>query len=215
MRRVICYNQGEYTQYSFLAGELHKTLKDFWRESPSDVDNLHKLCDKLMSFLNGNLHRVSQKNFQFIKECFSDRHEVAPRICIKANFQKDGKDGEDYIVQLIRDKKVNYLSQYRLESNSGFLYVKDSGIYFLCNEIPKKSATEEYYNARINTKLAQAYYKQRNQDPTTLSDKQGFTFDESWIKCWNPPILGSDVPFLRYAKGRKVSSPTHRRRLMP
>jgi hypothetical protein len=91
IRRVICYNQGEYAQYNFLAGELHKRVKDSLRESPGDIEDLRKLCDQLEDFLNRNLYRVSQENFEFIKEYFCNRHNVEPRICIKGNYKRDGK----------------------------------------------------------------------------------------------------------------------------
>lgn len=111
MRRVICYNQGEYVQYNFLAGELHKRVKDSLRESPADTENLHKLCNQLEDFLNRNLNRVSHQNFEFIKEYFGGRHDVEPRICLKGNYEIDGKH---YVVQVVRDKKVNYSSEYPL-----------------------------------------------------------------------------------------------------
>jgi hypothetical protein len=186
MRRVICYNQGEHAQYNFLAGELHKTLKDSLRESPGDVGNLRKHCDQLQDFLNSNLHRVSLENFEFIKEYFGGRHDIEPRprLCIKGNYKKDGKY---YVVQLIRDKKVNYPSEYPLEDNSGFLYVKNHGQYFICNNIPERIGTGKYHNARIDTELARAYYEKRSREPTTSSDKQSFQFDELWVKCWETP----------------------------
>lgn len=180
MRRVICYNQGEYAQYNFLAAERHKALKESWRKSPNDAKDLHERCDELVSFLNTHLHDVSQKNFAFIKEYFSGRDPVEPRICIKGNFRHNERD---YIVPLIRDKKVNYLSEYPLESNRGFLFVKNNGTHFRSDDIPKDIAEGKYHNARINNELATDYYKKRNQDPA-LSD-------ESWIKCWDPPTRDS------------------------
>lgn len=191
MRRVICYNQGELAQYNFLAGELHKEVKDSLRKFREDVENLRKHCDQLQDFLNSNLHRVSLKNFEFIKECFGGRHDIEPRVCTKGNYKKGGKY---YIVQLIRDKKVNYRSEYPLEDNSGFLYVKNHGRYFICNDIPKSIGTGEYHNVRINTELAQAYYEKRSREPTASDEKQGFQFDTLWVGCWKPPEHGTLDP---------------------
>lgn len=179
IRRVICFNQGEYAQYNFLAAERHKALKESWRKS-HNAKALLGHCDELVSFLNTHLNRISQGNFAFIKEYFGGRHPVEPRICIKGNFRHNGRD---YIVPLIRDKEVSYLSEYPLESNYGFIFVKNNGTHFRSDDIPKDIAEGTYHNARINHELATAYYKQRNQDPT-LSD-------ESWAKCWDPPTRHS------------------------
>ncbi len=181
MREVICYNQGEYTQYSFLAGELHKRLKDSLREFPTDIEMLRRLCDQLEDFLRRNLTRVSQKNFKYIKAYFRRNHTgTEPRVCIKGNYEKDSKN---YIVQVIRDRKVPYWSAYPLEDNSGFIDVGNS-LYSLCNDIPKQVATDKYRNARIDPELAREYYKERSLEPPTSRDKQDFQYDEAWIKCW-------------------------------
>lgn len=183
LREVICYNQGEYIQYSFLAGECHKTLKDAFRESPTHIDTLRQLCGKLEGFLNKQLYYVSLQNFRFLKAYFRDPHDKEPRICIKGNYKKGATD---HIVQLIRDKKVNYQSDYPLEDNSGFVFVKNHGRYFKCDDIPKSIVTDGYRNARIDTNLARAYYEQ-NAASADLSDNHGLHFDESWVKCWAPP----------------------------
>jgi len=190
MREVICYNQGEYFQYNLLAGELHKTLKDALRESPTNVEKLRGLCAQLEEFLNKKLYYVSLQNFRFIKTYFRGRHDKEPRICIKGNYKKGGAD---HIVQLIREKKVNYPSEYPLEDNSGFLYVKNHGRYFKCDDIPKSIVDDDYRNARIDTTLARAYYEHRNAASAKSSD-QGFQFDQSWVKCWKPPQDDRDPP---------------------
>jgi hypothetical protein len=190
MRRVICYNQGEYAQYNFLAGELHKRAKDFLRDSPRDVKGLRKRFDQLERFLNRNLGRISQKNFKYIRQYFSGRHDVEPRICIKANYERGGRQ---YIVQVIRDKPVNYSPDDPLDDDSGFLSVRDNGRYFSCPNIPEDIATDKYHNARIDTKLAQAYYKDKSARPIASNDGPGFQFDESWIKCWRRPAHIADT----------------------
>lgn len=102
IREVVCYNQGEYVQYNFEAGERHKTLKDALRESPKDVEKLRGLCGQLEKFLNRKLYGISLRNFRFIKTYFRGRHEKAPRLCIKGHHTEGDKD---QIVQLIREKK--------------------------------------------------------------------------------------------------------------
>ncbi|MDQ3774977.1 MAG: hypothetical protein M3461_11755 [Pseudomonadota bacterium] len=191
MREVICYNQGEYVQYNFLAGELHKTLKDALRESPTPVARLHELCGQLEEFLNKKLYHVSLQNFRFIKSYFRSRHDKEPRLCIKGHYIKGE---EDQIVQLVREKKVNYRSEYPLKENSGFLFVKAHGRYFLCNDIPKSITNDEYRNARIDDALARAYYEHKNTASAKSSENHGYQYDESWVRCWIPPQNDRDPP---------------------
>lgn len=189
MREVICYNQGDYIQYNFLAGESHKTLKDASRESPPNVQKLRELCVQLEEFLNKRLYGVSLQNFRFIKAYFRGRDSKEPRICIKGH-HKEG--ATDHVVQLIRDKKVSYLSDYPLKDNSGFLFVKNHGRYFKCDDIPKSIVTDGYHNARIDTNLACAYYEQTNVASARPNDNHASQFDTSWVKCWKSPQSGSD-----------------------
>lgn len=186
LREVICYNQGEFIQYNFRAGELHKTLKDTWRDSPQNLTTLHTLCDDLEKFLYTNLKRISQDNFEYIKQYFGDRHVISPRVCTKVNFDKDG---EQKIVPLFRDTDVNYLSEHLLWEDSGFLFVQEHGNVFFSPNIPERVANGEYVNARIDHKKAKAYWKQKGkelkreaQEPTD-SGKE-FQSDEEWVKCW-------------------------------
>lgn len=153
------------------------------RESPTNVDKLRELCGQLEGFLNKKLYYVSLQNFRFIKTYFRGRRDKEPRICIKGNYKK----GEtDHIVQLIREKKVNYRSEYPLEDNSGFLFVKNHGHYFKCDDIPKSIVNDGYRNARIDTKLARAYYEHKTAALAKSSDNHGFQFDQLWVKCWKP-----------------------------
>lgn len=181
IREVICYNQGAYVQYTFLAGEHHKRLKDALHESPTDIDALRKLCSELEGFLNKQLYGVSLQNFRFIKAYFRGYpHDREPRLCIKGHY----KEGElDYIVPLVREKRVSYRSKYALESNSGFLYVNTHGRHFKCDDIPESIVADDYRNARINTSLARAYHA----EPATSSEDHSFQFDQAWINCWDSP----------------------------
>lgn len=180
MRRVICYNQGEYAQYNFLAAELHKAL----RISPNDVATRQVHCELLEASLDTNLERVAQRNFQFITEYFLGRHEISPRVCIKANYNEGTRT---YIVQVVRSNKVNYLSECPVEENSGFQFVKRHGLHFLHNNIPEGVATGTYENARIDVRKARAYWQTRKQQPTTISHDTGFAWDEEWVNCWETP----------------------------
>lgn len=180
MQEVICYNQGEYAQYQFLAGELHKVL----RTSSGDVTVLCAHCDRLENFLNRNLESVAQRNFAFFTNYFRGRHTIDPRACIKANFRRDGKA---YIAEIARSRKVNYSSPHLLDDTSGFEFVKKRGLSFGCNNIPKGIANGSYENDRIDFDLAKTYWEEKKDKESTTSYDKDFQWDEAWIKCWRVP----------------------------
>lgn len=181
MQEVVCYNQGEYVQYQFLAGEFHKAL----RKSPRNAAVLCENCARLENFLNRNLECVAQRNFEhIITNYFHGRHDIDPRVCIKAN---SVKNGDSYILPVVRNKKVNYSSEYPINDNTGFKFVKKRGKYFLCNEIPESIVNGGYENERIDFDLARAYWEERKRQEQITSRDKDFQWDEAWIKCWKIP----------------------------
>lgn len=90
-------------------------------------------------------------------------------------------------MQLIRDHKVNYQSDYPLADNSGFVFVAEHGRYFKCDDIPKYIASGDYHNARIHDTLAQTYYEHKVMASATSSNNQALQVDEAWVKCWKSP----------------------------
>lgn len=182
IREVICYNQGLFAQYNFLAAELHRSLKDYMRNCKEfdshSINELRELFNSLANYLNRNLEIISRKNFTYIKQYFKNRHSVEPRTCIKAGLQKNG---EQYIVELFRDTKINYLTEYPISANTGFQYVNSYGRGFFLNNIPKAIASNEYVNARINHQRAKKYWEKMINGSSSIDD------GTEWRNCWENP----------------------------
>ena len=151
-REIVCYNQGELAQYFLIASMLHRNLKEKITSSEYDLALIKSSKEVLVDYLNRNLKRICEYNFERLKKYFKPRHDVTPRICVKATYKNN-------IVELFRDSAVGYYSSYSIESNTGFKFVRDEGKYYLNNNIPKSYFGGEYINPRLNSDIS-AYSKQ-------------------------------------------------------
>lgn len=178
IKQAACYNQGELAQYSYLASIFHRSLKEQYQKDCSDKKRILFLLNNLTEYLNRNLKRISTKNFEFLQQYFDGRSEVGPRICLKGEYKGN-------IVEIFRECKVNYIAEYKVDSNTGFKYVRDNGKYFLFNDIPSKAKKREYINPRLDPKRAFQY----STKPflSQLWAKGKHSSDDEWVNCWVSP----------------------------
>lgn len=178
----VCYNQGEYSQFSFFASILHKALKEAFNES-AEVERLKELRLSLYEFLNRNFSRISYHNFSLIADCYKSSKEKMfsplPRICVKACH--NGK-----IIDLVRSDGRVRGSEDRIESNTGFSQVNGTGRYFLCNDIPDSVRSGLYINPRINIECAKKYKKIYNDilEKIHIGNLFKNKYDVEWANCW-------------------------------
>lgn len=171
LKDVICYNQGELAQYSFLAGEKHKKIKEELRNSLIDKVKLSEYCKELNRFLDTQLENVCKRNFEFLRDYFNGRSKIIPRFCIKAHHK-------DLIVDIFRNNRKYDIVSYKIEANTGVFNVYRSGCCYFCNDIPSEVKIGRYFNPRLNTVRASAYVL-----PTEESKND--TIDKDWVRCWN------------------------------
>ncbi len=174
-----CYHQGEFIQYTFLAGEYHKSLKmELYKKERkhSDIKARH---DDLIDYLNEKLGDIVTKSFELIQRFYSGRHLKAPRICIKVNFDSE----KEIITELFREQKVKYISDCSVNENKGFQYIKENGKYFLCQDIPSETKKGEYFNPRL-VKEAVSNYEPLNIVKKCFRTKSKIYIDEAWVNCW-------------------------------
>jgi hypothetical protein len=181
LRRAICYNQGEFAQYAFLAAELHKALKSRLYSRTRDKTAVQESLTALNDYLNRNLRRVCCKNFEFLLSHFRARDRTQPRVCIKASH---AVADTEHIVAIFRNTQANYSSDCGVEGNTAFKYIYDTGRYYLCNDIPKDAKAKQYVNPRLNLASVELY-KLPNRMTRLLSLDKGV--DEKWKKCWQNP----------------------------
>jgi len=173
LKEVVCYNQGELAQYTYLAGEKHKEMKmEILKESPNK-ENLKVFKEELEKHLNVEFEKVVKKNFEYIKEYFSKRSKMEPRVCIKVS--EDSK-----VIDLFREEDQLYIAEYEIQENKGFSYVHETGKYYFCNNIPSELKARRYYNPRLDEHEALKY---KQSKLSWLYQKIGRE-DTKWIDCW-------------------------------
>ena len=175
IKQAVCYNQGELAQYSYLASIFHRSLKEQYQKDPSDKKRISFLLNNLTEYLNRNLKRISTMNFELLQLYFHGRSEAGPRICLKGEYGGN-------IVEIFRESKVNYVTEYEVDSNTGFKDVRDTGKYFFCNDIPLKAKIGEYINPRLDAKKVSQYSARPFLNLLRLKGKP--SSDNDWLDCW-------------------------------
>jgi len=185
IRNAAYLNQGELSQYSYLASILHRNLKGELAAQPVDKEKIENSLEALINYLNRNLNRVSEENFKILHQYFNKRSRYKPRICIKANYGAN-------IVELFRDQDVDYIAEYPIDTNTGFQYVHKNGTFYLCNNIPEKANLDQYNNPRLDNDKVKTY----QLDLVNKFTSSGH--DNNWISCWRYSDHTSPSPYSAY-----------------
>ncbi len=169
LQNAICYNQGRMAQYSYLAGEGHKKLKEAFC-SKEDVQTLAERKKELLSLLSYDLDDILAENFKYLKMGFNSKRYVDPldvRICVKVCHDRNIHD-------YFRDG-LNIHINYELEKNTGFHEVYKHGKSYWCNNLPRAVVKEGYKNPRLDHDKAVRY--RRGFGSLTKEDR-------NWMDCW-------------------------------
>lgn len=174
MQKATSFNQAHLVQYQYVSAEKHKRLKEEINGRSRSIETIKALANELLNFSNKAFHEVTLKNFEFLNAYFAMKGPVSPRICLKGNFRV----GEaDTIVSIFRDRPVKYVSDTEIEKNTGFHAIRDSGSYFLENDIPRSVLEGRYVNPRINAVEIRRRFKK--------ADKRSMTqLDNDWHSFW-------------------------------
>lgn len=188
-RRVVCLNQGAYIEFSYLAHERHRELRELCERlrqiTPSgSLSNSTELLERtksLLSFVDLRFKSVALQNFELIREHYYGRSEVMPRVCIKGNWERHPRR-QKTVAPIIRDdgSTANDLT-YLTDDNTGFKEVIDEGRYYNNPDIARAALLRRYRNPRLN-ELALAKLRGR-LDLSSIESGRGLKADE-WLKCW-------------------------------
>lgn len=180
LNQAICYNQGAYTQYAYLAGEKHKEMKEEFNKQDRDNDKLKEYRDKLEKHLYDEMIKAFRSNFKYIKDYFSERRKLEPRVCIKL-YEKNAEIDEKEIVDFLRDIPLPQSPNYSIESNTGFFEVYKTGKSFKRNNIPYEVIQNRYGNPRLDDRKASRYKLSPFEQYKVHKLQKN---DEKWINCW-------------------------------
>ena len=170
IRKAVCFNQGEYLQYTFLTAEKHRTLKDAFYDSPDNLPKLTPLFKELTNYVNRHFYKDVHENFKLLHAYFHKRGGKMPRICLKGNFKVSN---QEKIVSVFRDRIVSYNSDTEVAKNYGFQYIYNTGTYYIENNIPKAVMKDRYTNPRLDNALVKELMSKSGNAPAKL-----------WRDCW-------------------------------
>jgi hypothetical protein len=147
IRNSTSYNHSKLVQYYYLTSQKHKDLKDAFYKKSRDPRSIALLLERLLNYSNRELFSAVTKNFSYLRTFFRHRAGSAPRISLKGNYFIDA---ENTVVSIFRDHFASYLSDTAIEHNTGFYSIKNSGRYFLENDIPAAAIFRSYVNPRLD-----------------------------------------------------------------
>lgn len=176
LQRASSYNQSFTLQSSYLTAEKHKELKASLRSRAGDA-KIRRLSTQLLNNLNQCLYEAATMNFKFLHSYFALTGRASPRICLKGNFRADDSD---LVVSIFRDHEAGYTSNVNIEQNTGFAHIKNTGRYFLENNIPQAVLSRGYVNPRLNIDEIKSQFKRATaKNASALSRKwRDFWLDE-------------------------------------
>jgi hypothetical protein len=178
MAKAICLNQGQYLQYTFLAADRHRKLKEEVSKANINLRIVDENARELVNFMNQTFYDVAQENFELLHAYFSKRSRLKPRICLKGNFRIGTSDR---VVTVFRDSPVNYSSNVEIDGNSGFAHVQKTGTYFLENDLALAASKGTYLNPRLDSDLVKKKIRKGKIDSST------------WLSCWTDTHSVSDA----------------------
>lgn len=170
-KSTVCYHQGEYAQFQFLASELHKTVRL--------MNDQEALC-ALDDYFNARIKHTAKKSFSILRDYYKARHITLPRICLKGT---ETRGTDKYVVTVFRDDEVLYSSDVPLKKNSAFAHIDSTGRFYRVNNIPQQIVDGTYVNARIDVDKTEKYLNKKTRDTASM-DEEEIAIDSEWAKCW-------------------------------
>lgn len=183
----VCANQAGLAQYSFIAAEKHKQLKDFLRDKnllteqeppehpvdPEVVKEIQSRLQNLEKYLYLGIYRIFSTNYVYLCRFFEQRSPLAVRASMKVIV-------DNQLVALVREPEF-FMEEnpIPLEKNVAFRTIADGKKYYLCNDVPEAVVSDSYYNPRIKKEEARKY----NQGRVDVVANE-HRFDQKWVYCW-------------------------------
>ncbi|HAG82514.1 MAG TPA: hypothetical protein DCL61_15460 [Cyanobacteria bacterium UBA12227] len=182
----ICDNQAGLAQYTFLASEGHKKLKNSVNQLedgiPVNIDEIKTNFNELEEYLYLGFCEAFDNSFNYAIKFFQPRAKNSPRACIKVI-------AAEYLTTLYRKPELYIKDEnVKLQDNTAFQCIAQGEKYFICNDIPEGIKNGSYRNSRIIQEAVLQYKSQAN-----LSALEKKSYDKEWIKCWKKVILVNGI----------------------
>jgi hypothetical protein len=186
LKDALCEVQGRFAQYAYRCYVAQRDLQIALNKG--DISDIRKYYDELNYILNENLEADLRVFTQKIRNTFEYKGGQYPRVCFKRPFSEN--DVEKVIV-ICRDRDTSYTNEYELEKNTGFRIVNNTGVYFICNDIPVAISEERYDNPRLEQNNLAAFrmeYNKYNHGLMKILSKchliSKSSIDKAWKSAW-------------------------------
>ena len=177
INECICELQACLAQYYIMSAVKHMKLKEALGND--DAEEIVNRFTELEEYLWDSLKEALEISHKYIKKYFNERSKFPPRITIKAPY------GDSRIVDLYRKDRSPF-SEFEVDENSAFKYIKDTGMYYICNDIPLAVSEEKYKNKRINGQMVRNNYKRPGLVKSLYMNVAGQPeVDAAWESCWD------------------------------
>lgn len=165
LRKSVCRFQLEYTNYHFMASQLHKEFKKKFTENPKDSTAEY---DKLVALVETGFKKLCGDVAASIQNYFQETHvsNIAPRVGIHFVTKES-----EIIDIILLPTPVGYESAPKqMEDYTVFLEVINTGKPYLDNNIPKTVRNDKAYKHRgLNVERVRTEYHPRWRDKKLLS----------------------------------------------
>ena len=187
LQNATSYNHSKLVQYYYLTSQKHKDLKEAFYKKSRQPKMIALLLERLLNYSNQELFNAVTRNFSYLRVYFLQKAESAPRMCVKGNIFIDT---ENTVVSIFRDHVAPYHSDTAIEHNTGFYSIRNSGRYFLENNIPEASIIRNYVNPRLDhAKLFSAAHNVSTSDAVKAITEK---WEEFW-KDYEPNKRGDEL----------------------
>ena len=194
VKELLCFVQGDLTQFSFLASQIHKKFRKSFNNDTSN-ESIQVCYKNLDSHLNDGLLAAFYKLVGFIEEYYMERNiGPLPRITLKVNYLHTNKEYVRRVFRSKRSGRVQYTSDCEIGENTGFEYVWQNRTEYLCNDIPANVKAGNYKNPRINDHKVMNSYNKPWFGNRWFNEFKENHIDYSWITCWDDNVQKKSPP---------------------
>ncbi|TAA73932.1 MAG: hypothetical protein CDV28_1484 [Candidatus Electronema aureum] len=172
----LCKMQTKLAEYTVVSFDMYNEYQNLLIHKHVEKANLKS--DELDLFLDNSIKDVFMLSSSYVKEYFNGRSKYAPRVTFKSPYQ------DEFIVDLYRDVgEKGTFERFSIIENTAFKHIKDTGVYYICNNIPLYVRNDLYVNKRIDVNAV------KNTIVESFSLKEFFfgktERDISWENCWD------------------------------
>lgn len=157
LKELVCELQGNYAQYTVVAHNHHKALREEWSTAPSpELAAINTSRARLYLYLINQARQACLTIDKFAREHhFGGRSKFEPRFCVKVPCEPDCTTLDD----LYRSSSAK-MHRVTASDNTAFNFIRDVGRSFISNDILAQIfSAKGYRNPRLDSDAVKSNYQ--------------------------------------------------------